>query len=117
MLSPEKLLLVGGVYNPTRCLPPDHCYGQSQTGMYCYLSFSLVKESLGSAAPCRGGFHPARFMALLLMGSSQGYTGGGSFEENVEAGHTVLARFVQVCCGKRYWRRGLAVRAMSTGKL
>ena len=60
MLSPEKLLLVGGACGQTKCHPPGH-WGHSQTGVYGYLTlswgrshFRVLLASIGAAFKLSG---------------------------------------------------------------
>ena len=63
---PEKLLLVGGACSQTRCLPPAHCWGYSQTSVCGYLTLCPGQESLGSgASPCWDCLAHARLVAPL----------------------------------------------------
>lgn len=71
---PKRLLLVGGAYSQTRCLPSAHCWGCSWIGMCGYLPLSPGQESLWSGAgPCQGCLHIDRLVAPLWINSCQGH--------------------------------------------
>ena len=64
VLSPEKLVLVGGSCNQTRCPTPAHCWGHSRTGVCgdCPLSWGrshlgVVLGSCGVACSLPGLWH------------------------------------------------------------
>ena len=73
VLSPEKLLLVGGACSQTRGLPPAHCWGCSQTSICGYLTLSQGLESCWRGDGSRQGYlHTNRLVALLCMDFCRG---------------------------------------------
>ena len=66
-LSPQVLLLVGGACSQTRCLPPAHCWGCSQTGVCGFLPHSWDRSHFGVVLVRQGCLYAARLVTQLWM--------------------------------------------------
>lgn len=85
MLSPKKLLLLGGACIQTQCMPQATAGLQLYSLLWLFFPLPGVGVIFGGAGPYKGYFHPARLVVPLWMDSDQGHIGEGRSTVKYEA--------------------------------